>query len=53
VGDFLALLPGGCEPFLLRLVADGTYEIVGIAYVHGIMQGEAFDDSKLEIVVLV
>lgn len=52
-GDFLALLPGGCEPFLLRLVAEGTYEVVGIAYVHGMMRGEAFDDSKLESVLLV
>jgi hypothetical protein len=52
-GDVIALLPGGGEPFILRLVSSATYEVVGVAYLHGIMQGEAFDESKLEDIFLV
>ncbi|KAK3688694.1 heterokaryon incompatibility protein-domain-containing protein [Podospora appendiculata] len=57
VGDFVAILAGGVAPFILSPAVgadelgkaasgDGTctrrYRILGDAYIHGIMQGEAF-----------
>jgi hypothetical protein len=27
-------------PFIIRKVADGKYELVGEAYIHGLMHGE-------------
>ena len=51
-GDVLALLPGGNEPFVLRLGLDGTYEVLGVGYIHGIMLGEAFDETRLETIHL-
>jgi hypothetical protein len=40
-GDVIAVLIGCQVPFALRKSADGKYEIVGEAYVDGIMDGEA------------
>lgn len=42
-GDLVSLLPGARVPFILRARSDGRFRLVGEAYVHGIMQGEAFD----------
>lgn len=53
VGDDIALLPGAGEPIVLRLVSPGTYEVIGAAYVEGIMLGEAFDETKLTEILLV
>jgi hypothetical protein len=49
VGDTVCLLSGCSVPVILRL-CDGGYRVVGEAYIHGIMDGEAweFSDSKLE-----
>jgi hypothetical protein len=49
VGDTVCLLSGCSVPVILRL-CDGGYKVVVEAYVHGIMDGEAweFGDSKLE-----
>ena len=49
-GDLVCILFGGEVPFVLRPVG-GRYQLVGDAYVHGIMEGEAlstpgFEDSK-------
>ncbi|KAK4099241.1 HET-domain-containing protein [Parathielavia hyrcaniae] len=41
VGDQIALLRGGRVPVVLR-----PREFVGEAYVHGIMDGEAFDEGR-------
>ncbi|KAI0458578.1 hypothetical protein F5B21DRAFT_500471 [Xylaria acuta] len=41
-GDQICLLHGGRVPFLLRPKANGVYRLVGEAYIHGIMQGQAF-----------
>ncbi|KAL8915907.1 MAG: hypothetical protein Q9208_008803 [Pyrenodesmia sp. 3 TL-2023] len=46
-GDQIYLLSGGRVPFVLRPRSDGTYRLVGESYVHGIMQGEAFDREQL------
>ncbi|KAK4204702.1 heterokaryon incompatibility protein-domain-containing protein [Triangularia verruculosa] len=42
LGDQLYILRGGRVPVILRPRSDGTVEFVGEAYVHGIMDGEAF-----------
>ena len=39
-GDIVCILFGGEVPFVLRPV-EGRYQLVGDAYVHGIMEGEA------------
>ena len=41
-GDVVAVFNGAATPFLLRPVpGQNTYEFMGEAYVHGVMQGEA------------
>ena len=40
VGDEVWILKGGRTPFLLRRGDDGNYQLVGEAFVHGIMFGE-------------
>jgi hypothetical protein len=37
VGDHIAVLAGARCPYILREVGDG-YELVGAAYVHGLME---------------
>ncbi|KAF2678001.1 hypothetical protein K458DRAFT_464162 [Lentithecium fluviatile CBS 122367] len=51
-GDTVFILQGACLPFVLRLKADG-WELVSEAYVHGIMRGEAHDESLYELIELV
>ncbi|KAI4274491.1 MAG: hypothetical protein L6R35_006335 [Caloplaca aegaea] len=46
-GDKVYLLSGGRVPFVLRARSDGTHILVGESYVHGIMQGEAFEREQL------
>ncbi|KAF2269756.1 hypothetical protein CC78DRAFT_452837 [Lojkania enalia] len=43
VGDEICILYGGATPFILRedRGSTGTYSLVGEAYIHGIMHGEA------------
>ncbi|EPE33782.1 hypothetical protein GLAREA_06795 [Glarea lozoyensis ATCC 20868] len=46
-GDRIALLEGGRVPFILRPTGnENQFEMVGDAYVHGIMDGEAWDEGK-------
>lgn len=65
-GDHLVLMPGGRVPYIIRRVRESKkrrhwekrnatrqYEFVGDCYIHGIMHGEAWDESKLEKVILV
>ena len=40
-GDIIALLAGAQVPFVLRPDGSGAFSLVGEAYVHGIMDGEA------------
>jgi hypothetical protein len=44
-GDVVAVLTGGTIPIVLR-PHDGYYTVVGDAYVHGIMDGEALPHSS-------
>lgn len=45
-GDVVAILLGGCTPFLLRRIRGSRYSLVGEAYVHGIMAGELFEQGN-------
>lgn len=47
-GDVVAILAGGDVPYVMREVVSGSdlpqcYEVLGDSYVHGIMDGEAFE----------
>ena len=44
-GDSVFLLKGGKLPFILRESGE-NWRIVGDCYIHGIMDGEAFDDER-------
>jgi hypothetical protein len=57
-GDEVAVLDRACVPFVVRRsegLEGGGYELLGEAYVHGIMKGEVMDmqDIQLEDVTLV
>jgi hypothetical protein len=41
VGDLLCILLGGVAPFVIRPVENGKFELIGNAYIHGVMNGEA------------
>jgi hypothetical protein len=46
-GDRIALLEGGSVPFIVRPTGvENQFEMVGDAYVHGIMDGEAWGDGE-------
>ena len=47
IGDVVSIVPGSIVPFLLRKVQDNRYRLVGEAYVHGIMHGEALKSKEL------
>lgn len=42
VGDSIVLLAGASVPIILR-PCEGGYRVIGVAYVHGIMDGEIWD----------
>ena len=50
VGDKVILPAGADAPYVFRPVAgrDGAYNLIGEAYVHGIMEGEALKNEKLD-----
>lgn len=48
-GDLICVLFGGETPYILRKIGDGkaeTYQLVGEAYVHGLMDGEAITKAE-------
>lgn len=45
-GDKVFVFPGGLVPFVLRMSTEGYYRLVGEAYVHGIMRGEALKNPS-------
>jgi hypothetical protein len=52
-GDVLALIPGCEVPLLLRPLHDQSFRFVGECYVHGIMDGEWFEErSRCESAVV-
>ncbi|GLA44212.1 hypothetical protein AnigIFM63309_002797 [Aspergillus niger] len=46
-GDSLALISGGKVPFCLRHEQE-DYQVVGEAYIHGVMHGEAFKPEDVK-----
>ena len=46
IGDKVFVLPGGFVPFILRELTEGYYRLIGEAYVHGLMRGEALKDPS-------
>lgn len=45
-GDRIILARGGRVPLVIRPDGDGYHMFVGEAYIHGIMDGEVFEDGK-------
>lgn len=53
-GDKVWLLEGGKVPLVLRKTETGEgWLLVGEAYIHGIMRGEAFDEALCREITLV
>ncbi|KFY29320.1 hypothetical protein V491_00098 [Pseudogymnoascus sp. VKM F-3775] len=52
-GDFVALIGGAQVPFILRYKSGGQYQLISGAYVDGIMDGEAMENSKFDSINLV
>ncbi|KAH8655076.1 heterokaryon incompatibility protein-domain-containing protein [Tricladium varicosporioides] len=48
-GDAIALFQGGKMPFVIREAEEGKWQIIGDAYIHGIMNGKEFDSSKCDM----
>jgi hypothetical protein len=49
IGDRVVLVKGGRQPLVLRRDGSGgqgRYRFVGEAYLHGLMDGERFEESK-------
>lgn len=53
-GDVVALLAGFSCPMILRISREkgetNRYEVVGVAYVEGLMQGEAWPENEAKVV---
>ena len=47
VGDQVWLISGPSTPFILRPMQNGRYRLIGEAYVHGIMRGEAVANGNI------
>lgn len=47
-GDSVVLAEGGRVPLVLRPDGDGYYMYIGEAYIHGVMDGEAFQPELLQ-----
>ncbi|PMD37306.1 hypothetical protein L207DRAFT_492715 [Hyaloscypha variabilis F] len=45
-GDIIVVLYGSSVPLILRPRNEGGFILIGEAYVHGIMQGEAMEWLK-------
>jgi hypothetical protein len=43
VGDEVVVVPGAAVPFVVREVEGGAYVLIGEAFVHGAMNGEALE----------
>lgn len=52
-GDEIVLVKGGMVPLVLRARGEGRWKLVGDAYVHGIMHGEAFDEDRCQTMWIV
>lgn len=48
-GDVICVFAGAPFPFLLRDDGDNHYKLIGDAYIHGIMKGEAMPEDRSEL----
>lgn len=48
VGDSIGIFQGGKTPLIMRATGVGTWKILGDGYIHGIMNGEVWDETKCE-----
>ncbi|CAG9986683.1 unnamed protein product [Clonostachys byssicola] len=46
-GDKVVLIAGCHVPFILRPQVEGRYSVVGDCYLHGVMDGEAWDEGRV------
>lgn len=47
--DKIVLLAGGRTPYVVREKRNSTWTFIGVCYIHGVMNGEAWDGkAKLE-----
>jgi len=44
--DQIWILGGSLVPVILKRVSEGRYNLVGQAFVYGVMHGEAVDGTK-------
>ncbi|KAF5878889.1 putative heterokaryon incompatibility protein [Botrytis fragariae] len=44
-GDVIVIIFGMVQPFVIRSVGEDRWELIGEAYVHGIMDGEIMKDN--------
>ncbi len=52
-GDCVAIIKGAQVPYILRLQPTGAYQLIGEAYVDGIMDGEVSQQSNFTRITLV
>jgi len=52
-GDEIALFKGGMVPLIVRAKGQMRWELVGDAYVHGMMHGVAFAEDRCEMMWIV
>lgn len=52
-GDTIAILKGAQVPFILRAHGEGTYRLIGEAYIDGIMDGEAVHETTWQPIEIV
>jgi hypothetical protein len=48
IGDQVWIISGPSTPFILRPMPNGRYKLIGEAYVHGIMKGEAVEAGGIQ-----
>jgi len=54
VGDLLSICKGSGVPLVLRRFENSDrWELVGDSYVHGIMQGELFEERKCRKIIII
>jgi hypothetical protein len=54
IDDIVCILHGSPTPVVLRMLSDGTYVVIGQAYVEGIMRGGAvtWAESEADVFIL-
>jgi len=48
-GDLVYILPGTSVPYIFREVSEGCFQVIGEAYVHGVVLGDSVDEGILDL----